>query len=393
MSAARSPLLLLIGCALVACVPRHASPPPALPVNLPRLSPEQVAALIPSHVTDREGWARDILYALDAIEVAPAPQAVCSVLAVIEQESGYQADPAVPDLAGIVRRQLEGYASKLGPLGPQAVHELLKGKARGHSKTFEERLDAVRTEREVDVIFRDLLVYYEKEFPKTYATARLLGELFGSARLEDMNPVTTAGSMQVSVRFAAELARQRNEDPAQVRDRLYTRQGGVTFGVARLLGYETGYTQPLFRFADYNAGFYSSRNAAIQEQVKDLTGLQISTDGDLLAYDKQGKPLDRDTQSLQALLSFRARYAPELSEGQVRRDVRKEKQLDFEWTDTYRTLKRVYARMTGGGAPYAQIPSVSLKSPKLKKDRSTEWFARSVDARFRRCQAQHDGEK
>jgi hypothetical protein len=378
--------------ALVACVPRGV-PPQVVTVELPRVSVEQAAQLIPPHVADREGWAKDVLDAIEANGLAPAPSAVCSVLAVIEQESGFQADPAVPDLAGIVKRQLDGYAAKLGPLGPQAVHELLKGKASKSDRTFEERLAQVRTERDVDLIFQDLLAYYEREYPKTYAAAHLMGELFGSTRLEDLNPVTTAGSMQVSVRFATELAEKRNVNPAQVRGQLYTRRGGVFYGTARLLAYETGYTEPIFRFADYNAGFYSSRNAALQAQLRQLTGIQIAADGDLLIYDKQGRPMDRDSQTLLALLAFRARYAPELSEAQVRRDVREEKQLDFEATDSYRALKRVYERMTGMGAPYAQIPAVSLKSPKMKKERSTEWFARSVETRFKRCQAQYEALK
>jgi hypothetical protein len=156
-----------------------------------------------------------------------------------------------------------------------------------------------------------------------------------------------------------------------------------------LLGYEAAYPEPLFRFADYNAGVYASRNAALQAQLTRLTGIPLAPDGDLQLYDKQGEPLDEDSQSLQALLAFRKRYAPELSERQVRRDVRKEKQEDFETTDTFRAVKRVYANETGESPAYAQLPQVTLRSPKLKNERTTAWFARSVEARFQKCQARY----
>lgn len=378
---------LLAACALTACR-RSAGPvEPSVPPP-PRLTVEQVAKLLPSKVTDREGWARDVLAALEVEELAPSPPAVCSVLAVIEQESGFQADPAVPDLPKLVRTRLEAHADKLGPLGRKALASVLEGKAPGQKRTFDERLRTVRTEHDLDRLFRDILAYYEDKYPKTYALADLASSLFASGKLEDLNPITTAGSMQVSVRYAVEKEGD-DADPIEVRERLYTRAGGVRYGTARLLGFEAAYPEPLYRFADYNAGLYASRNAAVQSQVSRLTGLALTPDGDLQLYDKQGEPLDEDSQSLKALLVFRKRFAPEVSERQVRRDVRQEKERDFEDTDTYRAVKRVYARETGESPAYAQLPQVTLKSPKLKTERTTAWFARSVQGRFEKCQARY----
>ncbi len=381
--------VLWVACVLAACGPRK-PPEPSVPPP-PRLSPAQVARLLPKDVKavkDREDWARDILAALEAEEVAPSPPAVCSVIAVIEQESGFKEDPAVPGLSGMVRERLESHADKLGPPGRKALASVLEGRAPGHKKTFDERLRTVRTERDLDRLFRDILAYYEHEYPKTYAMADLASKLFGSGRLEDLNPITTAGSMQVSVRYALEKEGE-DADPAKVREAMYTRAGGVRYGTARLLDYEAAYPEPLFRFADYNAGLYASRNAALQVQVSRLTGIALVPDGDLQLYDKQGEPLDEESKTLKALLAFRQRYAPDLSERQVRRDVRKEKELDFESTDTFRAVKRVYARETGESPAYAQLPQVTLKSPKLKGERTTAWFARAVDARFQRCQARY----
>ena len=48
--------------------------------------------------------------------------------------------------------------------------------------------------------------------------------------LSDLNPITTAGPMQVNVRFAETLARDQHGDVTRVRDALYTRAGGDVVG-------------------------------------------------------------------------------------------------------------------------------------------------------------------
>ncbi|HZI02690.1 MAG TPA: DUF1615 family protein [Archangium sp.] len=369
--------------ALLSACARNTRPEVPLP---PRVTVQQVTQLVPPDEKDREGWAQDVLAALEAHRQYPSAVSVCSVLAVIEQESGFEANPAVPGLSRIVQQKLEAYADKLGPLGPPAVKGLLEGKAPGYSQTFEQRLAQVKTERDLDRVFRELLEYYETEFPKTYFAAQMASSLFKSTRLEDLNPITTAGSMQVSVRFSEELAGGDERALQRVREELYTRSGGVYYGTARLLGYEAHYSEPLYRFADYNAGFYASRNAAVQTQVSRLTGIKLVTDGDLLAYDKQGKPVDEDSNSLKALLAFRERYVPDdVSERRVRKDVEKEKELAFEETDTWSAIKRVYQEQTGETPAYEQLPTVVIRSPKLSGDKSTAWFAQSVNKRYRKC--------
>lgn len=372
---------------LTAC-PRQARPDEAL---TPRLTLENATALVPSHVPDREGWALDVLTALGAHRLHPDKEAVCSVLAVIEQESGYKANPPVAGLSKIVRGRLESYAGKLGPLARPALKKLLEGRAKGTKLTFDERLEKARTERDLDLLFRDMLRYYESEFPATYTLLDLGHALSGRGNLEGLNPITTAGSMQVAVQFAVDAAEAEGEEEAwAVRDRLYTRAGGVHFGTLRLLGYPTHYDSPLYRFADFNAGFYAARNAAIQEQLGELVGRKLALDGDLLMYDKKAQPLDEDSKTLTAFLAFREKYAPWISERALRREVRKEKLRAFEETDTYRALRAAWEKKTGKPAPYARMPEVVIRSPKMKQERSTAWFARSVERRYLACLARAD---
>ena len=148
--------------------------------------------------------------------------------------------------------------------------------------------------------------------------------------------------------------------------------------------------RPQFRFADYNSGFYSSRNAAFQEQLAALTGLKLALDGDLLSYDPLGGVKSDATQSMAALDQFREEFAPALSAAQVKHDARLEKSAEFERTKTWAMVRRVYAQKKKKTADYARLPEVTLHSPKLQHELTTAWFARAVDKRYETCLSRAD---
>lgn len=372
--------------AATAC--HEAAPPPPPPARPPPpLGAAQVQASFPEGVVDAGGWARDLLSAFSDSGLVPDATRVCGVVAVLQQESGFQADPPVPNLGGLVRTRLREEAERFGPLGPPALARLLKGRAPGDRRTFEERIRRLRTERELDLLFRDMLEAERRTHPAMVATANLLDTLFRGRRLEDLNPVTTAGSMQVSVRWAIEHARSRGwpDGETVVRDALYTRAGGLRFGVPRLWGYPLTDPDVLYRFADYNAGQYASRNASVQRALAQLTGLPLAADGDLLAFGPDGRPTGEDSETLRAFRVFRERFVPTLPETRLREDLEKGKEQAFEETPSYLALRRIYRERTGGPLPAAALPGLELKSPKLRRGYSTAAYARNVLRHHRAC--------
>ncbi len=369
--------LLWVVMAVLACSctsPPHSQAPrsgasPAPPV----LTIEQTIQLFPPGVKDRGGWAHDIFYGLQEHHLEPRPWAVCATLALIEQESNFTLDPAVPGLARIAAQQADALFSRLGSLGPTVRRWLLQGKAAGSPFTFEARLQQVKTEGDIDRWYRDLLQYYRMESVRAWLPTPLATQL--EELIEEENRVTTVGPMQVKVRFAREVAKERGENPDTVRDVLYTRRGGLSYGIAQFLGYQSHYALPRYRFADYNAGRYSSRNAAVQEQLSYLTGFSLIPDGDLLQYDQRGQPTAVASQSLQALVQFRHTYVPWLREAQLRRDVQVEKTFAFEETATYRAIKKVYQQVTGRPPAYARVPEVRIHSVKMRHTHDEDWLS------------------
>lgn len=375
-------VVVLVAVAVAGCAHAPEVPPPPPPRTV---SLDEVTRALPDKAKDKRGWADDILVAIRLTDKEPTAERACAVIAVIGQESGFVADPAVAELPRIVK---EGLVEKLAPLGPlaePALAAILEGKAPGASATFGQRIDELRTERDLDRLFRDITAAYRAQAPGTFAIASALSLLLGKGSFDDLNPVTTAGSMQVKVSFARSLGADEGLDDDAVRELLYTRGGGVRFGTARLIGYPAAYTDLSHRFADYNAGMYASRNAALQFMVAELTGLPLVLDGDLLAWDAHGKVKSTDTRTLGALRAFGKAHG--LSGFTIERDARKEKSAAFEDTATWRAVREAWQHRYGTAPPYARMPEVALASPKLKQPRTTAWFANSVLARYHTCRS------
>lgn len=339
----------------------------AWPTSLPETEVrKRVARLIPAYAKDRQGWADDLHTAFKALEVPHATQTYCAAIAVIEQESSFQADPTVPGLPNIVRRELESRAGRYGV--PMLIVNAALGKTSPDGKSYNERIDSLKTEKQLNTLFEDMT-----------------GELpFGRQLFADQNPVHTGGPMQVSIEFAARHVRERSYPypmPKKVRDEVFTRRGGVYFGSAILLDYEVPYDAIAYRFADFNAGRYSSRNAAFQVALGKLTGQPLTPDGDLLRYEN-GQPASVPSSVEEAAIGIARRL--DMSRPQIRRDLLLEKTSAFGKSPLF---TRVFELAEQGGRPLPRqaMPQIDLKSPKISRKLTTEWFARRVEGRYRSC--------
>lgn len=355
---------------------------PVTPASIPKTPPPVTSSAVlsdlqihglllkifPEKLPDKHGWAVDLQSAFKALQILPTPENLCAVIAVIGQESGFQADPVVPNLPAIAWHEIEQRGEKYSI--PKTVMNWTLSTSSADGRSYRTRIDALKTEKELSDLVEEII----ERVPAG-------GKIF-----HNYNPVHTGGPMQVSVAFAEShvLVRPYPYPIARsLRSEVFTRRGGIYFGSAILLDYPVPYQDILYRFADFNAGRYSSRNAAFQHALMRVSKQELACDGDLLRY-KNGSPAEEQSSTLKLLLSLNSTL--KMSEAEIQRDVLLEKSPNFNSTMLY---QRVFALAEKSGTlPRAVLPEIDLKSPKIKRKLTTQWFATRVFARYQSCMQQ-----
>ncbi|MEL3928533.1 DUF1615 domain-containing protein [Aeromonas enteropelogenes] len=358
--------LFLAGCASDPGAPAQdaaaiAKLPKAMQPRKPADMKTRIVRFLPRQVPDKQGWANDVVTALTSQGLTVSDHNVCSVLAVAEQEATYQADPVVPNLSKIAWKEINARAGKL--LIPEFVVRTALSINSPTGKTYAERIDRVRTEREMSEIFEDMI-----------GMLPMGKRLFGN-----LNPVRTGGPMQVSIAFAEANARGY---PYPVKDSIrhevFTRRGGIWFGTKHIFGYPADYPDTLYRFADFNAGWYASRNAAFQAAVSRLSGKSLALDGDLIRYNS-----DKPGNTELAVYTLASRV--NMSKKAISQSLRLGDSSDFAKSDLYHRVFALADKQAGKRLPRAILPGIQLKSPKITRNLTTAWFAKRVDDREQAC--------
>ncbi|MEO7062789.1 MAG: DUF1615 domain-containing protein [Dokdonella sp.] len=345
---------------LAGCVTQHVQPPP---LHRPDDVRAEIVHLMPAQAVDRRGWAVDIYAAFAAQDIEPTTANLCAVLAVADQESNFNVDPIVPGLPKIARAEIDRRAASMHVPQLLVSAALLIDSPNG--KSYRERLEHVRTERDMSRMFEDFI-----------GMVPMGRRLFGG-----LNPVHTAGPMQVSITFAEAHAKNYPYPvDGSIRHELFTRRGSVYFGVLHLLGYRAHYAKPLYRFADFNAGWYASRNAAFQNAVSRASGIPLALDGDIFEPDSD---FDRPGQTELALRSLRRQL--DMSDRQIRRSLEQPRRPEFEDTDLYTRVFALADTIERKPLPRAMVPVIRLESPKITRKLTTSWYATRVDGRYQRC--------
>jgi hypothetical protein len=361
--------LLLAGCGTMTRDPFRGEQPQRLEKRAIR-GPALIEQLLPPRLAERRGWAEDIDAAMSALGVEPNAENACAVIAVIEQESSFRVDPAIPGLSEMARRELDKRRERAGI--PKLVADSALKLASSDGRTYEQRLEAATTERHLSDTFEDL-------------TSRVpLGKsLFG-----EQNPVRTGGPMQVSIPFAqAHASAQRYPfgTPASMRDEAFTRRGGVYFGIAHLFDYPAPYDDIRYRFADYNAGRYASRNAAFQKAVAELTGVALELDGDVLRFD-QGKRTREPSRTEIAVRGLAPHF--EMTNADVRHDLELGQSAEFERSRLYLSVFTMLDGVIGRPAPRAVVPMIIVESFKSTRRLTSYGYAVRATERYKACLAQ-----
>jgi hypothetical protein len=76
-----------------------------------------------------------------------------------------------------------------------------------------------------------------------------------------------------------------------------------------------------------------------------------------------------------------------MNAAEIRRDLLLEKSAAFGQSPLYGRLYALADQAAGKPMPRQALPNISLKSPKITRELTTEWFARRVEDRYGKCLA------
>jgi hypothetical protein len=361
-------------CATMLLLASCASEPPATvpaPATVP-LTAAQAHAMIdkalPRTATDRAGWNSDMYAAFRVLNIEPTHENICAVVAVIGQESGFRVDPVIANLPAIAWREIDRRAEHAG-VPHLLVHSALQLKS-ATGRTYSERIDAAKTEKDLSDIYEDFIGAVP----------------MGRTLFAERNPIRTRGPMQVNIAFAEQFAAAKPYPypvKLSIADEVFTRRGSVYFGTAHLLAYPAVYDSYLYRFADYNAGQYASRNAAFQRAVDGASGIAVVPDGALQPHDSEAKDAGSTELAVRAL-----GQRLNLSDGAIHSALEQGKTAEFERTLLYQRVFALAEQTEGRPLARAVLPSIQLHGPKISRTLTTEWYAHRVDQRFKACLSQ-----
>jgi Protein of unknown function (DUF1615) len=320
---------------------------------------------LPRAVSDRSGWVADIQAAFNELSISATRENSCAVAAVIEQESGFHVNPVIPGLPAIAWREIDRRSEAAG-VPHVVVHTALQLKS-SSGRSYGDRIDSAKTEKDLSDIYEDFI-----------------GSVpLGRSLFAEHNPVRTRGPMQVNIAFAEQFAAVRRYPypvKSSIADEVFTRRGSVYFGVAHLLAYPAAYDSYLYRFADFNAGQYASRNAAFQSAVSRATGILVTPDGALLPH---GSDANSPGATEMAVRSLGQRLG--MDDDAIHKALEQGKGEDFAQTPLYRRVFSFADQAEGRPLPRALVPQIELHGPKISRRLTTQWYAERVDQRFKRC--------
>jgi hypothetical protein len=350
--------ILSAGCA-------NGPPTPSPPAISPSRARAMMDASVPRTASDRGGWVADMYAAFTVLSIEPTRENICAVAAVIAQESGFQVDPVIPNLPAVAWKEIDHRAERAGV--PLFIVRTALKLTSSTGRSYAARIDGARTEKDLSDIYEDFIGAVP----------------MGRTLFAERNPIRTRGPMQVNIAFAEQYAADKPYPypvKVSIADEVFTRRGSLYFGTAHLLGYAAPYDSYLYRFADFNAGQYASRNAAFQSAVSAVSGAPPTPDGALLPHGGDEKDPGSTELALRAL-SRRLN----LDDGAIHSALEQGRSGSFGRTSLYVRVFALADQAAGRPMPREQVPRIQLHGPKISRNLTTAWYAGRVDQRFKRC--------
>jgi len=352
------PILLALAALVASCASERTSGPGISEADAHAI----IEQALPATVSDKPGWADDIYGAFTIQQIEPTKENVCAVVAVIEQESNFHVNPVVPGMSQIAWKEIHNRADHT--LVPWMVVKAALDVKSPTGRTYSDRIDHAKTEKDLSDIYEDFI----DSVP------------LGHTLFENHNPIRTRGPMQVNIAFLKQTSAAHGYPytvKTSLADELFTRRGSVYFGVAHLLGYRAPYPRYLYRFADYNAGQYASRNAAFQSALATASGSPLTPDGALLPANGDLGSTESAVRNLGDRLN--------INDNEIHSALEEGKSADFERTTVYKRVFALAERAQKREAPQAVVPKIKLQGPKISRNLTTDWYAHRVDGRFQQC--------
>jgi hypothetical protein len=354
----------------------------------PILTVKTVAQALPDHIPQaaRQDWASHIVQQMQRHQLPLTQDNVAFVLSQIDRESSFKTDPAIPNIHDIFTYGKQSMLNKIKVLGPAAKPLMAKAEALMDEWFERYGFDQVTTEGQLEKHWKamaadkaTLQADIEEQVPRLL---RPLIKGFVAEQLEklDASPVETIGAMQVDMDYAQGVMEDRGQlvDEATLRQQMYTKRRNLDIGIAKLADLRQLYfnapgltedDQLKMSMADYQAGRYSSRNAAIQHAVSTLTGTPLVLDGDLLAYTDEDTPQITPSKTEKALQDWAKVHQPDLDSAAIRATLLKEKASALSEQPLVHALRQAYEQKTGHLLPFAQLPvgaSITSENGKAK---------------------------
>jgi hypothetical protein len=332
--------------------------------------PALVEELLPARLGDRRGWAEDMYAAMTALRVEPTAENVCAVIAIIEQESSFRVDPSIPGPAGAgAARARQAARARWRTQGGGGVGAQARLVGRPYLLPTARRRDDRATPLGHVRGFRQ---------PRAARQVALRRAEPGAQRRPDAGEhrfrATLRSFQPLSLRCAG-----------SIRTRCSPAGGGLYFGIAHLFDYDAPYDDLRYRFADYNAGRYASRNAAFQKAVGELAGAALELDGDLVRFE-QGKPTREVSRTEAAVRTLAGHF--EMTNAEVRGDLELGQSAEFERSRLYLSVFTMVDGVLGRRAPRAVVPMIVVESFKTPRRLTSYGYAMRVSERHKACMAQ-----